>query len=212
MCPTLDRDCLSFSKSVCPASSSWELYCALEWQYIQKGQAVVYLKCLQAKAVSQLAISSLAQYYRAQKHSSEPYTDLSEAKYRAILSWTEQCRAFRHCYYVPSGSLFSQYWLHLCNCPFHHRSAGQWCSVYNFIVVTWIWQVVFLHLLPDGITAREKFLETAWVHCQHKGVQYLFFRSWHDHFLAVLLTGIWDALISSRCCFGNYSLWVAKGI
>lgn len=59
----------------------------------------------------------------------------------------------------------SSSWLYLCNCPFHHRSTGQWCSVYNFIVVTRIWQVVFLHLLPDGITAREKVLQTAWVHC-----------------------------------------------
>lgn len=152
------------------AFSSWELCCPIEWHYIQKGSAIVYCKpeVSGAKAVSQLAISSLAQYCWAisihLNHlliSSKP-NGLQYFEKRQIQCLKTVTRLQAHSFHILLASF--HYWLYLCNCPFHHRSTSQWCSVYNFIVVTWIWQVVFLHLLPDGITAREKFLEITWVH------------------------------------------------
>lgn len=43
---------------------------------------------------------------------------------------------------------------HLCNCPFHHGAASQGSPVDNFIVVTGVGHVVFLHFFPYGITRR----------------------------------------------------------
>lgn len=51
---------------------------------------------------------------------------------------------------------------YLCNCPLHHRTASQRSPVDDFIVVTGVGHVVFLHLLSYGVTERGIVCKHAW--------------------------------------------------
>lgn len=51
---------------------------------------------------------------------------------------------------------FNIFWPYLSNCPFHHRTTSQGCSVDLFVIVAWIGEVVLLHLFTDGITLKEQ--------------------------------------------------------